>query len=454
MENTKNILGTAEVGQLLRKFAVPSIIAMLVGALYNIIDQFFIGQTIGTLGNAATNVAFPLSTSCVAIALLLGIGGASNFNLAMGRKQEEAAAYYVGNACTFLVGCGVVLCLVTEMFLTPMLRFFGSPDNILSYARSYVSITAIGFPFIIFATGGGHLVRADGSPKYMMLSNLIGAAINTILDALFIIGLRMGMEGAALATIIGQICSGLLVASYLRKYKTVSLERRHLIPQRRYIQAVVSLGTAPFFNQLAMMVVQVAMNQSLNYYGRQSQYGDSIPLACAGIISKVGMLFFGILIGISQGTQPIVSYNYGAEKYNRVKEVYLLAIKVGGIISVATFLLFQIFPRQIISMFGSGDEMYYQFAVMYFRVYLFATFLNFVQPITSNFFTAIGKPQKGVFLSLTRQIIFLLPLILILPLVMGIDGIMYAAPIADLSAAAICAVMIRKEFKKMGTVKA
>ncbi len=205
----KNPLGTAPVGTLLRKFAIPSIIAMMVGALYNIVDQFFIGQSIGELGNAATNVAFPLNTSCTAIALLLGIGSAAAFNLNMGRGNREKAIYYIGNAATLLFGFGLVLCLVTEIFLEPMLVFFGSPEEVLGYAMEYVRITAIGFPFIILSNGGTHLVRADGSPRYSMACNLSGAVINTILDPIFIFGLDMGMSGAALATILGQIFAGL-----------------------------------------------------------------------------------------------------------------------------------------------------------------------------------------------------------------------------------------------------
>lgn len=449
-QRNKNFLGEAPVKDLLVKFAVPSIIAMLVSALYNIVDQLFIGQSVGTLGNAATNVAFPLSTSCVAISLLLGIGGASSFNLTMGRGEKEKAPHFIGNAITCLVLCGLTLAIMTEIFLTPMLHLFGATTNVMGYAKIYVSITAIGFPFLILATGGGHLVRADGSPKFMMLSNLTGAIINTVLDAVFIFGLNMGMAGAALATIIGQICSGLLVIGYLTHYRTVKLTLEHLIPKWSYIQEVVSLGAAPFFNQIAMMVVQILMNQSLTYYGALSLYGEDIPLACAGIINKISMVFFSIIIGISQGMQPIASFNYGAKKWDRVRHVYKLALRSGFVISITAFILFQTIPRQIISLFGKGDsEMYYQFAISYFRIFLFFTFVNCIQPIVANFFTAIGKPKKGIFISLTRQIIFFLPALLILPRILGIDGIMYAGPVADLVAAMIGITMGAREMRKL-----
>ena len=418
MEQIKknNPLESVPINKLLRQFAVPSIIAMLVSALYNIVDQFFIGRSVGELGNAATNIAFPLSISCIAIALLFGIGGASSFNLSMGRGNKKEAAYYIGNSAVMLFGCGVVLTLIVQLFLSPMLVFFGAPEEILGYAKTYTGITSLGFPFMILAAGGGHLIRADGSPRFSMISNLTGAVVNTILDAMFVFGFKWGIAGAAWATIIGQIISGAMAFFYLRRTKTVDIEKKHLIIRKRYIGRIISLGAAPCFNQLSMMVVQIVMNKSLNYYGALSVYGQAIPLACAGIIIKVNQVFFSFIIGISQGLQPIVSFNYGAMKYLRVKKAYLKAATYGFVLAVTAFLVFQLFPRYIIALFGDGSEAYYTFATRYFRVFLFFTFLNFIQPITSNFFTAIGKPQKGIFLSLTRQILFLLPLIIILPL--------------------------------------
>lgn len=444
-----NPLGTEPIGALLRKFAIPSIIAMLVSALYNIVDQFFIGQSIGELGNAATNVAFPLSTSCTAISLLLGIGAASAFNLSMGRGEKDKALYYIGNAAVLLFGFGLVLCIGTEIFLEPLLVFFGSPDNVLGYAKEYVRIVALGFPFLILANGGAHLVRADGSPSYSMMCNLTGAIINTILDPILIFGFDMGMSGAALATIAGQIVSGLMVIRYLCNYKAGKFTKKHLLPKWNIAGYAMSLGMAQFFNQMAMMVVQIVMNNSLTYYGAQSVYGESIPLACAGIINKVSFLFFAVCIGIAQGMQPITSFNYGAKQFDRVKKAVTLSLKAGSVVCITAFILFQLFPRQIIGLFGDGSELYFSFAERYFHIYLFFTFINNVQPLSSTFFTSIGKPAKGAFLSLTRQIIFLLPLLIIFPSFLGIDGIMYAGPIADLMAAVIAAYMIGKELKKM-----
>lgn len=446
----KNPLATQRVSKLMVSFAIPSIIAMLVGALYNIVDQLFIGQAVGPLGNAATNIAFPLSISCVALALLFGIGGASCFNLSMGRGEKEKAAYYVGNAISMLVLCGLLLSIISEAFLTDLLRFFGSPDDVLPLAAEYVKITAIGFPFMLLVTGGGHLMRADGSPKMTMFCNLLGAVINTILDAIFVLKLDMGMKGAALATIIGQILSAVVVIVYMLHFKTVKLGLVHLIPRTYYVFKVASIGMASFFNQVAIMVVQIVLNKSLKYYGGQSIYGEATPIACAGIVMKVSQIFFSIVIGLAQGAQPIQSFNYGAGNYKRVKEAYRTTLLVGGGISVIAFLMFQLVPRQLMSLFGEGTEEYYQFGVSYFRIFLFFTFLNFLQPITSNLFTAIGKPLKGIFLSLTRQIIFFLPLVLILPRFFGIDGILYTEPIADFIAATLTFIMATIEMRRMG----
>ncbi len=443
-----NPLGTVPVSKLLNSFAIPSIIAMLVSSLYNIVDQFFIGRSVGELGNAATNITFPLSISCISIALLCGIGGAAAFNLSMGAGDDEKAGYYIGNAASVMLIGGAVLCFIALLFTDPLLRFFGSPDEVLPYARTYMRVCACGFPFMVLSGGGGHLVRADGSPRFCMVINITGAVINTILDALFVFGFHWGMFGAALATILGQIAASFLVLWYLTKFKTVNLSRQHFIPRGEYAGRMASLGTAPCITQLSLMVFQIVMNKSLKYYGSLSEYGESIPIACVGIISKVSQVAFSFVIGISQGMQPIVSFNYGARNYERVRKTYLLALRNSSVITVTAFLLFQIFPRQIISIFGKGSELYFKFGVRYFRVYLFFMFLCFLQPMTSNFFTAIGKPKKGIFLSLTRQIIFLVPLILIFPLFMGIDGIMYAGPVADLMAAIAAFFMVRMEFAR------
>lgn len=453
MKPSENPLGSEPVSSLLRRFAIPSVIAMLVSALYNMVDQLFIGHSIGVLGNAATNVAFPLSMVCTSIGLLCGIGGAANFNLCMGRREPEHAKSYVGSAISMLAILGVILCVAVQLFLRPMMLLFGATPDVIDYACTYTRITSIGFPFLIVTIGGSNLIRADGSPKFSMLCNLVGAIVNTILDPLFIFVFHMGMAGAALATITGQILSFALVVFYLRGFKTLPLSLSDLKPNMACWARIAALGATPAFNQVAMMVVQIVMNNTLTHYGSNSVYGSDIPLACAGIISKVNMLFFSFVIGISQGLQPIVSFNFGAQKYDRVKDAYKKAVFAATAISIVAFLCFQFFPRQIIGILGSGSEEYLHFAERYFRIFLFFTFLNGIQPVSSNFFTSIGAPKKGIFLSLTRQIIFLLPLLLIFPYLFGIDGVMYTAPIADLAAASVSIVMVVREFKIMAELQ-
>ncbi|MDF9825714.1 Na+-driven multidrug efflux pump [Breznakia sp. PF5-3] len=448
-ETSENPLGIKPIQQLIIKFSIPAVISMLVGALYNIVDQIFIGQGVGLLGNAATNVAFPLTTICTAIALLIGLGSASNFNLALGAGKKERAKRVIGTGVSLMLVSGVVLMLIVFLFLEPLMTIFGSSEKVMPYALTYTSITAIGIPFLIFSTGGGNLVRADGSPVLAMVFVLVGALLNTILDPLFIFVFDMGIAGGAWATVIGQIVSGVLVFVYVLHFKTVKLKRDDFKISSEYSKMIASLGAASCFNQLALMLVQIAMNNVLRHYGSLSVYGSDIPLAVVGVVSKVNIVFMAFAIGIAQGCQPIVSFNYGAKNYERVRNTYRIAVISVTMIATIAFLCFQLFPRQIISIFGNGDELYYKFGTQFLKVYMFFTFLNGIQPVTSNFFTSIGKASRGIFLSLTRQVIFLLPLILLFPMMFGIDGVIYAGPIADGSAVVLAAIFIRKEMKEM-----
>ncbi len=450
MENAanQNPLGSAPLNKLIPKFAIPSIVAMLVSSLYNIVDQIFIGNYVGELGNAATNIAFPLTTLCTAVSLLLGIGGAAAFNLRMGSGDKDNVGKHVGNSVTFAVLTGIILFIVTELFLEPMLLFFGSSDSILPYAVEYTRITAIGFPFLITSISGGHLIRADGKPTISMICNLTGAIVNTVLDALFVIGFRWGMTGAAAATVIGQIIAAGICLYHIFHYKTVKLKLSDFKPDKKVILKNANLGMSQGFNQIAMMIVQIVLNNSLKHYGAQSVYGVEIPIAIVGIVTKLTQVYFSICIGLSHALQPIVSFNYGARNYDRTKKAFTYTRNVGTIVSIIAFLLFQLFPKQIISIFGSGSDLYFEFAVRYMRTYLFCTFLNNIQPLTSTFLSSIGKPSQGLFLSLTRQILFLLPLIVILPLLWGIDGLIYAGAIADGAAAAVAIIFTVREFRR------
>lgn len=447
MPAQNNPLGTQSIPHLLGRFAIPSVIAMLVTALYNIVDQIFIGQGIGLLGNAATNVALPLTTICIAAALLLGTGSAANYSLSLGAKKTEHAAQIAGTAITLMVASGVIICVIVRLFLQPLLQLFGTTSEVLPYAATYTSITSFGIPFIILSSGMSNLIRADGSPHYSMACMLIGALINTILDPLFIFVFHWGIGGAALATIIGQIVSGLAALFYITRFRNIQLTAACLRPRGALALSIASLGMSGCFNQLAMMLVQITLNNTLTRYGANSPYGAEIPLAVAGIIIKVNMLCMSFVIGISQASQPIVGFNYGAKQYARVRKTYLYAAGAATVVSLIAFAAFQLFPQQIISIFGQGDQTYFLFAKRFFRIFMFCTCINGIQPVTANFFSSIGKPVRGLLLSLTRQIIFLLPLVICLPMAFGIDGVVYAGPIADTAAFIVAIVMVSYEFR-------
>lgn len=445
-EDGENPLGDERLPRLLSSYAVPSIIAMLVSSLYNIVDQIFIGQGVGYLGNAATNVAFPLTTICMAIALMIGVGSAAGFSLELGGGNPEKSARYVGNAVSMQVIFGVVYVIIIQTFLVPLLTAFGATEDVLPYAVSYTRITACGMLCLIMTNGLSNLARADGRPAYSMACMLLGAVINTILDPIFIFVLHMGVAGAALATVIGQFFSFFMAVSYLWRFSHVKLKRQYFIPRLHLWREISTLGMSSSLNQVALTLVQVVVNNSLAYYGAKSVYGSEVALAACGIVMKTNAILLAIVIGLSQGSQPIIGFNYGAKKYGRVRKVYTLAVACALAVGAAGTVLFQVFPRQIISLFGSGDQLYFAFAVQFMRTFLLMILVNGVQILSANFFSAIGKPLKGVFLSLTRQVIFLVPLVIALPLVFGLEGIMYAAPAADAMAFLLSVFMIRREF--------
>ena len=447
-------LASESLPKLIASFAVPAIIAMLVAAAYNIADQIFIGNSVGYLGNAATNVAYPLSTICLSYGLLIGVGSASNFSLKLGAGKKEEACQIIANGAFYLIAGGLLLTLVVLCFLDPMLRAFGATENVLPYAKTYTSITSIGFPAFIITLGGAHIVRADGSPTFAMIISITGAVLNIGLDALFIFGFGMGIAGAAWATITGQFVSAGMIIWYLFHFKTMRLKPSMWKPKLNLLGVIASLGVAACFNQLAMTAVQIVLNNSVTHYGAMSEYGADIPLAVVGIITKINSIFISFVVGTAQGCQPIFGYNYGAKNYERVQGTLKIAVGMVVVIGCVFELAFQIFPNQITSIFGTGDAEYFRFAERFFRIYMMMTFLNGFQPLTSNFFSSIGKAKMWIFISLTRQVIFLIPLLLLLPISFGIDGILYAGPVADFVAAALCVWLLVREYRRLGKMSA
>ena len=442
-------MGTQPVNKLIAKFAVPSIISMLVGAAYNMVDQMFIGRGVEDIAMGATTVAFPIVTVCMAWALLCGVGGASNFNLESGRGEHGRARHSAGGALFLLAAGGVAIMAIVLLFLRPILRVCGATGQLMDYSVTYAGITALGLPFLALTSGGAHLIRADKSPRFSMAVIVSGALLNTILDPIFIFRFGWGVAGAAWATVIGQALSAVLVIFYFLKKQKMHLQWRDLLPIWRRCKRIFSLGSAASVNQLAIFAVQILMNNQLARYGAQSAYGAEIAVTVAGVIGKVGMLFLGICIGISQGCQPIWGFNCGAGNFHRVKETYRKAAVLCLGVGVVCFLLFQLFPGQIIGLFGMRSTAGVAFAVRYFRVFMFMTFLNGLQPMSSGFFTSIGKARLGVVTSLTRQIAFLVPLMILLPLRWGMDGILAAGPIADGAAAIIAITFALRHLRRM-----
>ncbi len=449
VEVDENPLGTEPLRPLLRSIAVPAMIANVINALYNIVDQIFIGQGVGKLGNAATSVSFPLTTICLAIGLMVGLGAASGFNLELGRKNISKAKRFAGTAVGILIISGVIICIFVRIFLEPLLNIFGATENIMPYASTYAGITSIGIPFLLFSTGTNPLVRADGNPKYSMFSIVAGAVLNTILDPLFIFTFGWGIAGAAWATVIGQVISALILAFYFRKLRTVDMAMSDYIPSWHVTVEICKLGLNSFIFQFSNLLVQITLNNVLRTYGENSIYGADTPIAAAGIVMKVNVIFIALIIGLISGAQPICSYNYGAQKYTRVRATIRLFLTDAVIISVTIWICLQLFPHQIIALFGKGDELYFEYAVTFMRTYLFCTFLNGVQICTSTFFPSIGKATKGAILSFSKQIVFLIPSLLLLPKFLGLDGIRFAQPTTDVLSFAMAVIFLRRELKEM-----
>ena len=449
MEKEENILGTEKIGKLIRKFSIPCIISMLVNSLYNIVDQIFIGWGVGYLGNGATNIVFPLTMIALAFALMLGDGASAYLSLKLGEKKKEEAAKGVGNGIMLAVIISIVFCAITLIFLPQLLNIFGCTEALREYAISYGKIIAIGLPFMMIGTTLNSVIRADGSPKYSMTSMVSGAILNTILDPIFIFVFKMGVEGAAIATVLSQIVTFVLNVIYIKKFKSITLNKETLKLKINTSKKVTTLGISSFITQMSFVFVMATENNLLGKYGVDSEFGSEIPITVLGIVMKISQILNSIIIGISAGSQPIFGYNYGARKFERVKETLKIVLGSSVIISTIAFILFQTIPDKLISIFGSGDEKYIEFACITFRTYLLLCICNGIQIPSGIFFQAIGKSIKSAILSLSRQILFLIPSMLIFSKIFGLMGVLYAGPFADGLAFVLAAVLLIKEVKKL-----
>ena len=450
MEIEENILGYEKIGKLIRKFAIQCIISLLVNSLYNIVDQIFIGWGVGYLGNGATNVVFPLTMVCLAFALMFGDGGAAYLSLKLGEKKQKEAAKGVGNAITISVVVSILICVGYLIFLPQLLNLFGCTDNLREYALSYGEIIVLGLPFMMIGSTLNSIIRADGNPKYAMTSMVAGAILNVILDPIFIFLLNMGVEGAAIATVISQIVTFLINVFYIKKFKSIKIGKEEFKPQAQVMRKVSALGISSFITQMSIVLVIAFENNLLGKYGAESKYGADIPITVLGIVMKISQILNSIIIGIAAGSQPILGYNYGAGKYDRVKKTLKYVLGLSVIISTIAFILFQTIPDKLISIFGSGNELYMEFACIAFRTYLMLVICNGVQIPSGIFFQAIGKSAKSAILSLSRQILFLIPAMVTFGSLFGLIGVLYAGPFADGLAFVISGILIIVEMKHLG----
>ncbi|HSH35486.1 MATE family efflux transporter [Schnuerera sp.] len=440
-------LGEEEIGKLLLKFSIPAIVGMLVNALYNIIDRIFIGKGIGSIGIGAIFVSSPVALILMAFGMLVGFGGNSLSSIRLGENKKEEAELILGNAFILLLIISIGLSISGLIFIEPLLKLFGASDTILPYAVDYMSIILIGAPLQAVGFGINAFIRGEGNPRIAMITMLIGAILNIILDYIFIFIFNMGIKGAALATIISQGISAIWVLSYFLGSKSMlKLKKENMILRIRIIKNIFSIGFAPFSMQLAASMVTAILNNSLNTYG-----GD-IAVSSMGVIHSITMLILMPIFGINQGAQPIIGFNYGAKQYGRVKEAFKKAVIAATSIAIFGFLTTQIIPHKLFSIFlekGSEMDTIANVGIKGLRIYLAMLPIIGFQIVSSNYFQATGKPKHAAFLGLSRQVLILIPALLILPKFFGLTGVWLAGPVADLTASVITSFFIIRDLKKL-----
>lgn len=454
VSEAKSPFSTEPIGKLIAKFAIPCVISLLVNSLYNIVDQIFIGWGVGYLGNGATNVVFPITIVALALSLMIGDGGAAYLSLKLGEGDVEKARKGVGNAVTMVVVVSILLTAVFLIFINPILNLFGATDVLRSYALEYGSIIGIGLPFMMIPGALNSMIRADGSPKYAMASMIVGAVINTIFDPVFIFVFHMGVRGAAIATVMGQVASFIVSVAYMPRFKTLRLSLPAFRLSGRTCGNILTFGISSFITQFAITIVMALTNNLLAAYGASSIYGSEIPLTATGIVMKVNQILISILVGIAVGAQPIIGFNYGAKNFMRVKKALDIALVVSEIIAVIAFLIFQFAPMSVVSLFGSEEGLYNEFAVKAFRIFLMLCPLTGFQTVIAVYLQAVGKPVKSALLSLSRQIIFFVPAALILPIFLGVTGVLWTGPVADGLAFVFSVILLVYERKQLHKISA
>lgn len=449
VKNTVNPLGTDSIPGLIARFAIPSAVALVVNALYNIVDQIFIGWSVGYLGNGATNVIFPLTVFVLSLSSMLGDGCSSYMSLELGKGDKESASQGVCNTLPIAILMGIVLAALSLIFLEPLCRLFGATDNNLPYAMEYGRIIAVGFPFAVIDSSMTAVVRADGSPRYSMIGLFIGCGTNLILDPVLIFGFDMGMTGAAVATILGEIFNAVFLLFYLPRFRSVSIRKKYMRTKAGTMGKVLSLGASSFILQFSIVLMITCSNKLLVKYGALSKYGADIPIAAMGIAMKVNQIVVNIVQGIATGSQPIIGYNYGAKKYERTKQAFKIVVISSVTAMTIAFIIFEFFPMAVVSLFGSESELYNEFAVKCFRIYLCLCILNGFQMPVGFFFQAVGKPVLSSVNTLAKQVVIILPAMFILSAITGVEGPLWAGPVSDGLAFILSVILLKVNWKKI-----
>ncbi len=445
----ENPLGVRPIKGLLFSFSIPAIISCLVNSVYNIVDQIFIGQGVGYLGNAATTIAFPLMTIIMAFATLIGSGGSAYAALRLGEGRKREALLTLNNLLVIAIGLGILLAAAGLIFLKPILTLFGATETTMPYAIDYTSIVLIGVPFSMVSIALSSMARTDGHPRMSMYGILIGAALNTVLDPIYIFVLDWGVKGAAIATVTAQFVSTVVLCYYFLKKGRMRFTRRYMKPVGRVWYKIFSLGISSGITALVACIMQVVMNNSLVYYGNQTEITGDVALSAMGIVMKIAMILASVCICFGIGAQPILGFNLGAKKYARVRHTYLLAVSIATASILIGWAVCQLAPHLVLSLFGKENQTFTDFAVRCLRIYLGGIFCAGFQIVSTNYFQATGQPLKASLLSMLRQLILLIPMLLILPLFFGLNGLLYAGPCADIGSAVIVALFILPEMRKL-----
>lgn len=452
--NSSKFLETEKMSKLIIKFSIPCILSLLVSALYNIVDQIFIGNSsVGTLGNTATTIVFPLTVIALAFGLILGDGAAAYMSILLGKGERDKLPKVVGTSIVVSLFCSLLFYAVCFPLLDYILDFFGAKTaESLALAHEYGFIIVIGFPFYILTSTLNSIIRADNSPQVAMISLVAGALFNIIFDALMILVWNMGLTGAALATILGQIVSFVISSLYLFKTKTFKLYLKSFIPDFKELGNVLKLGLSSFLTQISIVIISVVSMNTLARYGKDSIYGVNDPQAIVGVVMKVFTIVINIVVGIAAGAQPVIGYNYGAKKYNRVKQGYFIVLISSTVVALIATILFQTIPNQIVGMFGAkttNPETYFEFGEKTVRIYLMLIVFTCIQKVSSIFLQSISSPVKATVLSLIRDVIIFVPLTILLPIGLGIEGVLWAAPVSDTIAIIFTFILVFLEFKKL-----